>query len=97
MDHTTWHAHVKHLEQKVTELLASYRAQQETIQQLRNENEQLMQQMANSKVAATNNLLSNLTTSAIAKQGTRQKDWGAILDDYIRDIEKSIAYLETIQ
>lgn len=90
------HAHVQYLEQKVTELLAGYREQQELIQQLSDKNERLMQQMT-SKAETRNTLLGNLTTSTIVKQETKQKDWEAMLDDYIKGIEKSIVYLEKIQ
>ncbi|MHA7877673.1 MAG: hypothetical protein ACX93T_01970 [Bacteroidota bacterium] len=86
MNSTTLHVRVQDLEQKLAALLASYKEQQGIIQQLKKENAQLTQQAMNS-----------LAINTIARNGTKHKNWEAMLDNYISDIDKSIAHLEKIQ
>jgi uncharacterized coiled-coil protein SlyX len=93
MNNTTLHTRVQYLEQKITELLASYREQKESIQQLRDKNALLMQQLTN-KAETAYHLVSGLVPNTIAKNKTQLMDWEATLDAYISDIDKSIAYLE---
>ena len=92
MDNTTLYGRVQYLQQKITQLLSDYRKQQALIQQLKMQNEQLMQQVA-SKVEMAHDFLGGLAMHKI----TEGSDWEARLTGYINDIDKSIAYLENMQ
>ena len=89
------HVHVQYLEQKIRQLLAHCKDQQEVLQQLRKEKEQLIQQVANKKETA-HKRSDNLALGAITKNEEKMRNWGASIDNYISDIDKSIAYLEQL-
>jgi uncharacterized coiled-coil DUF342 family protein len=89
------HVRVQHLEQKIRQLLDHVKDQQEMLQQLRKEKEQLIQQVANNK-ETVHKLSNSLELGAIAKDEQKMKNWGAKIDSYISDVDKSIAYLEQL-
>jgi DNA-binding protein H-NS len=96
MDSTNLHVRVQYLEQKIMQLLEHYKNQQEVIQQLRQENEQLIQQITN-REETTYDFSNRLEIGTITKKGGDMQDWEARLDSYISDIDRSIAYLERLQ
>jgi chromosome segregation ATPase len=90
------HVRVQYLEQKIRQLLERCKDQQEMLQQLQKENEQLIQQIANNREMVHGLLSNSLDLGAITKDEQRMRDWGARIDNYIGDIDKSIAYLEQL-
>ena len=96
MNSTKLHVRVQALKQKIAQLLVGYREQQELIQQLQKKNEQLIQQLPG-KTETMHDFLGRLEIDTIAKKDGKLKNWEVRLDHYISDIDKSIAYLETIQ
>lgn len=86
---------MQYLEQKIRQLLAHCKDQQEMLQQLRKEKEQLIQQIANKKETA-HKLSDNIALGAITKNEEKMRNWGASIDNYISDIDKSIGYLEQL-
>jgi|694.fasta_scaffold100333_2 hypothetical protein len=97
MDSEKLHVRVQYLEQKITQLLEHHKNQQEVIQQLRKENEQLVQQVTN-RAEITYNFPNRLEIGTVTKKrGRDTQDWEARIDSYISDIDRSIAYLERLQ
>ncbi len=90
------HVRVQDLEQKIMQLLESYKHQQEIIQQLQKKNEQLTHQITHRK-ETVQDFSNSLETDIVTKKSERAGDWGARIDSYISDIEKGIAYLEKLQ
>ena len=86
---------VQYLEQKITQLLDSYKRQQEMLQQLQKENKDLIQQIAK-KTAPTHKFLNNLAMKTNTTKGSKLRDGEASLDSYISDIDRIITYLEKI-
>lgn len=95
MDSEKLHARVQYLEQKIMQLLEHYKNQQEVIRQLRQEHEQLIQQVANGAETACD-FLNRLEIGTVTNNGGNIRDWEARIDSYISDIDKSIAYLERL-
>lgn len=89
-------ARIQYLEQKVRELLKHYKDQQKLIQQLQKENAQLRQQATDGS-ASTGNFSTSPEIGTITKNEAQARDLGSSIDSYIRDIDKSIAYLEQLQ
>jgi TolA-binding protein len=89
------HVRVQHLEQKIRQLLKHFNEQQGMLQQLQKEKEQLIQQVASNKETIYK-LSNSLEIGTIAKDGQSMKDWGAKIDSYISEIDRSIAYLEQL-
>ncbi len=96
MDSAKPHVRVQYLEQKIMQLLEHYKNQQEVIQQLRRENEQLIQQVTN-RAETTYDFSNSIESGTITKEGRNMQDWEARIDSYISDIDRSIAYLERLQ
>ena len=66
------------------------------IQQLQKENAQLRQQATDGS-ASKGNFSTNPEIGTITKNEAQARDLGNSIDSYIRDIDKSIAYLEQLQ
>ena len=89
-------ASVQYLAQKVKALLEHYKDQQAAMQQLKQENAQLKQQAT--KHGNTGHDFSNQPkTGTITVDEAQASAWKSSIDSYIRDIDKSIAYLEQLQ
>ncbi len=89
-------ARIQYLEQKVRELLKHYKDQQKLIQQLQKENAQLIQQTTDGG-ESTGNFSTSPEIDTVTKNEEQARDLGSSIDSYIRDINKSIAYLEQLQ
>jgi len=96
MHSDTLHVRVQNLEQKIIQLLKQHQDQQKMIQQLREDNELLTQQVTDGG-GAVHNFKNDLNMRTIAKKEIQIKNWGTSIDSYINDIDKSIAYLEQLQ
>jgi len=89
-------ARIQYLEQKVRELLEHYKDQQRLIQQLQKEKEKLRQQASN-RGEPTDNFSNSPEIGTITKSEEQARELGSGIDSYIRDIDRSITYLEQIQ
>jgi len=89
-------ARIQYLEQKVRELLEHYKDQQRLIQQLQKEKEKLRQQASNHG-EPTGNFSNSPEIGTITKSEEQARALGSSIDSYIRDIDRSITYLEQIQ
>lgn len=89
------YARIQYLEQKIMQLLERCKDQQEMMQQLRKEKEQLIRQVA-SKTETAYELSNSLKLDAVAKHEKKMRNWEARIDNYIGDIDKTIAYLEQL-
>lgn len=88
---------VQYLEQKITQLLDSYKKQQELVQQLQKENKLLMQQIAKkTEPTPTHEFLNDLEMTPNTAKESKLRDGEARLDSYISDIDRIITYLERI-
>lgn len=84
------------LTKKLKGLLEHYKELQGVLQQLQEENTQLRQTAVSSGISSVN--FSNSSESGtITGKEERARVLGSSIDSYIRDIDKSIAYLEKIQ
>jgi Ni,Fe-hydrogenase III large subunit len=87
---------VQDLEQKIIQLLEQHRNQQATLLRLQEENQQLIQRMANQE-KSVHDVSDQLNAGALVRAGGATQDWGTRIDNYISDIDQSIAYLERLQ
>lgn len=87
---------IQALGQKLRGLLGAYKEQETAVQQLQKENRQLRQ-----KVSSEGPLPANFSKSpesgTITKNEARARELGCSIDGYIKEIDKSIAYLEQLQ
>lgn len=89
-------ASIQCLERKIKELLKNYNEQQELIQQLKKENMQLRQQAIRDEENIGNFLNRKEEVNALRKDEIQACELYNNIDHYIRDIDKSIAYLEQL-
>jgi chromosome segregation ATPase len=87
---------VQDLEQKIMQLLEQHREQQAMLLRLQGENKQLIQRIANQS-EAVRDVSNKLSIGHLIKAGGETQDWETRIDNYISDIDKSIAYLERLQ
>ena len=87
---------VQDLEQKIMQLLEQHREQQAMLLRLQEENKQLIQRIAN-QAEAVHDVSNKLSIGTLVKAGDETQDWETRIDNYISDIDKSIAYLERLQ
>ena len=96
MSNDTLQAHLQALEQKRRGLVAHYKAQQKVVQQLQEEQAQWKQKASNGG-GNTGNFSNSLEIGTIISNEEQVRALGSSIDSYIRDIDKSIAYLERRQ
>ena len=84
------HVRIQDLEEKIIQLLKHHKAQQEMIQKLREEKEQLIQELTNRAKIPSKNLAPGTDTTS----KHMVKDWEAEIDNYISDVDKIITYFE---
>ncbi|MEM9416743.1 MAG: hypothetical protein AAF963_00105 [Bacteroidota bacterium] len=89
-------AHIQTLEQKLKELIERCKTQQEIIQQLQEEQAQ-WQQKANNGVETPGNFSNKPEIGTIIVNEEQARALGSSIERYIKDIDKSIAYLEQRQ
>lgn len=87
---------VQDLEQKIMQLLEQHREQQAMLLRLQEENKQLIQRIAN-QAEAVHDVSNKRSIGTLVKAGDETQDWETRIDNYISDIDKSIAYLERLQ
>jgi Ni,Fe-hydrogenase III large subunit len=87
---------VQDLEQKIIQLLEQHREQQAMLLRLQEENKKLMQRISN-QVEAMHDVSNKLSVGTLVRTGGATQDWETRIDNYIRDIDKSIAYLEQLR
>lgn len=87
---------IQTLEQKLRGLLVHYKQQQEVLQQLQKENAQRGQNTDMSSIAPPN-FSNSLENGTITDGEERVRALDSSIDRYIRDIDKSIAYLEQLR
>ena len=78
------------------QLLEQHREQQAMLLRLQEENKQLIQRIAN-QAEAVHDVSNKLSIGTLVKAGDETQDWETRIDNYISDIDKSIAYLERLQ
>lgn len=84
------------LERKIKELLKNYNEQQDLIQQLKQENKQLRQQAIKNKEKTGNFLNKREEVDVLRKDTVQAYELYSHIDNYIKDIDKGIAYLEQL-
>ncbi|MCU0317951.1 MAG: hypothetical protein MUC61_01240 [Amoebophilaceae bacterium] len=87
---------VQDLEQKIIQLLEQHKEQRAMLLRLQEENQQLMQRIAH-QAEAVHDVSSKLSVGTLVRAGGATQDWETRIDNYINDIDKSIAYLERLQ
>lgn len=96
MDNEVLKVSIQVLEQKLGELLGHYKDQKKVVQQLQVEKKQLRQRISSSNHSSVN-FSKSPKSGTITKNEAQARELGRSIDGYIRDIDKSIAYLEQLQ
>ena len=87
---------IQALGQKLAGLLGAYNEQEKVVQQLQKENKQLRQKVSSAGLLP-GNFSKRLESGTITKNKERARELERSIDGYIKDIDKSIAYLEQLQ